>query len=286
MTRLPCLCDGRADIRCSADRCNIAGPGEPGNPNQCRPCWLRLGKPPLMDRPAIISMGGGIGDALQGLVAVTAFQRKWPQAEIEYRVPDHTLSFVRLFDASANCSEAPIHYDLYGGYDIDCCNPSAQPRWLSMCHNLNVDGVAMPSLRDADQLCESGREYRGSVVLAPFSSEGRRSYPYAKELQSLVLASGRRYLTLAGRRGRIRRFEGEKVAGASASTVAAILLNAALFIGVDSGLSHLAGLLQCPALVLCGPTCGPKIFGCYPTVACLGTCGPFPSPQDVMRHMP
>lgn len=33
--------------RCDESHCDIAGPGEPGNPNQCRPCWLRLGKPPV-----------------------------------------------------------------------------------------------------------------------------------------------------------------------------------------------------------------------------------------------
>lgn len=39
-----CLCDGRADIKCTRIGCDIAGPGEPGNANSCRPCWLRLKK--------------------------------------------------------------------------------------------------------------------------------------------------------------------------------------------------------------------------------------------------
>lgn len=43
----PCLCDGRADIRCDAAHCDIAGPGEPGNPNSCRVCWKRLSQPPV-----------------------------------------------------------------------------------------------------------------------------------------------------------------------------------------------------------------------------------------------
>jgi hypothetical protein len=44
MKDIPCLCDGRTDIRCTEHHCDLAGPGEPGNPNECRVCWLRLGK--------------------------------------------------------------------------------------------------------------------------------------------------------------------------------------------------------------------------------------------------
>lgn len=45
MNDIPCLCDGRTDIVCTEDHCDIAGPGEPGNANSCRVCWHRLGKP-------------------------------------------------------------------------------------------------------------------------------------------------------------------------------------------------------------------------------------------------
>ncbi len=42
---MTCLCTGRADIRCDENHCDIAGPGAPGDPNNCRICWLRLGMP-------------------------------------------------------------------------------------------------------------------------------------------------------------------------------------------------------------------------------------------------
>ena len=41
---VPCLCDLHPDIRCDATHCAIAGPGSPGNPHECRVCWIRLGK--------------------------------------------------------------------------------------------------------------------------------------------------------------------------------------------------------------------------------------------------
>lgn len=46
MKSVPCLCDKRNDIRCDDVHCDLAGPGSPGDRNQCRVCWLRLRKPP------------------------------------------------------------------------------------------------------------------------------------------------------------------------------------------------------------------------------------------------
>jgi hypothetical protein len=52
MNKTRCLCSIRPDIRCDTSHCDIAGPGQPGNPNQCRICWLRLNKPPSVARPS------------------------------------------------------------------------------------------------------------------------------------------------------------------------------------------------------------------------------------------
>jgi len=51
MTRRYCLCDGRTDIRCDDEHCDIAGPGAPGDPNNCRVCWNRLGRNPVKSPP-------------------------------------------------------------------------------------------------------------------------------------------------------------------------------------------------------------------------------------------
>jgi hypothetical protein len=42
MKDIPCLCDGRSGIRCDETHCDLAGPGRPGEANECRVCWLRL----------------------------------------------------------------------------------------------------------------------------------------------------------------------------------------------------------------------------------------------------
>ena len=46
-----CLCTGRTDIYCGPDRCDLAGVGAPGDANQCRICWLRLGSPVHGEEP-------------------------------------------------------------------------------------------------------------------------------------------------------------------------------------------------------------------------------------------
>ncbi|HTU90066.1 MAG TPA: hypothetical protein VMF69_08210 [Gemmataceae bacterium] len=59
MKQTRCLCSIRSDIRCDDGHCDIAGPGQPGNPNQCRVCWLRLNKPSSPGRPSL-SSGTGV----------------------------------------------------------------------------------------------------------------------------------------------------------------------------------------------------------------------------------
>jgi hypothetical protein len=58
-----CLCTGRDDIHCDDSHCDIAGPGEPGNPNQCRVCWLRLRHAPRS--LSCIHLGGATGETIQ-----------------------------------------------------------------------------------------------------------------------------------------------------------------------------------------------------------------------------
>jgi hypothetical protein len=47
MSRPPCLCDGRADIRCDASHCDLASPiGAPGDSDRCVICWQYHHSPP------------------------------------------------------------------------------------------------------------------------------------------------------------------------------------------------------------------------------------------------
>lgn len=80
MKYLPCLCDGRDDIRCDAAHCDIAAAGEPGNPNQCRVCWLRLQRPavqaPSLARRVVNFARAIMKHARAGLPVVTEEEAK------------------------------------------------------------------------------------------------------------------------------------------------------------------------------------------------------------------
>ncbi len=52
----------------------------------------------------------------------------------------------------------------------------------------------------------------------------------------------------------------------SAEHTAALFERAALVIGNDSGMVHVAGFVGAPGLAICGPTQGKTIFGSYPSV--------------------
>ena len=61
-----------------------------------------------------------------------------------------------------------------------------------------------------------------------------------------------------------------------ADRTAAMFERASLVIGNDSGMVHLTGFLNVPALAICGPTRGDVIFGDYPSVRVIDspkTCG-------------
>jgi hypothetical protein len=113
-------------------------------------------------------------------------------------------------------------------------------------------------------------------------------------LARLLKFAGRRAVVVHNEPERARVFAGEKLIGAPAETVAGAVLNAACVVGLDSGLTHLAGILGAPTLALCGQTRGEQIFGAYPRVT--PVYGPLPCngchwqpphhPRDCRPHCP
>lgn len=269
---LSCHCDQRSDIDCTETVCEIAGRGAPGNANSCRICWLRLQRWRIEHEGLVVinHAGGGIGDALLGLTAVTAFRRNHPNRHIDYRVPRHALPFARLFDGGYDTLSA--HGDGISTHEIDrdygdeLRTRCAVPRWLRYCRNLGLDEPVLPTLHARENLRERGKAYRGVIVLAPFSSERLRDYPHMDQLEAVLLAQGHRAIILHHRANRLRLFRGEKIISENAETLASVLLNARCVIGGDTGMMHLAGIMGQPAIVLSGPTRGEDIYGFYPRV--------------------
>jgi hypothetical protein len=201
----------------------------------------------------------GIGDALLGLVAVKGYQQKHGAASYSCK----NQEWVRLFDGydellSFNQSNS---ININEGYQAECKSKATKPRWKRYCELAGVD-PATPELKNRAKLLEQSAPYRGCIVLAPFSIYTNRNYSVEGwiTLERLLLAKGHRVVLLHNNITPLARFTSEKLIGKPAEIVASVILNAACFVGVDSGMAHLASLIGTPTCVLCGPTNASDIF--------------------------
>lgn len=235
-----------------------------------------------------VNMGaGGVGDALLGAGAVLALHNDSPGSSITYRVHPDAIPFVRLFDAGYaglrpqkhdnNRDEPPDRTDRQAnlGYSLEVRGKAPIPRWERYARNIGASGWSLPQLRERNRISRVGRDYAGAVVLSPFSTWHNREYHIHAwmTIEKLLADRGYRVVVLDRRDSRFpdrhQAMKSEVVLDASAERVAGILLNAAAMVGNDSGISHLAGIMGCPTIALCGQTTGKDIYGAYPQVRVL-----------------
>ena len=138
--------------------------------------------------------------------------------------------------------------------------------------NVGVSGYVIPELREPGRVKSLGADLPPRcVVFAPFSSDAKRewSHHHWRTLVGLLHAAGYSTACLTPPK-RPWKFGGTlDLHDVSAERMAGVLLNAACYVGGDSGPAHLAGALGVPAVVLGGVTRVAKIFDCYPSVTCL-----------------
>ena len=233
-----------------------------------------------LKKQIVLNMGaGGLGDGINGLIASAAMKLANPQAEIVYRVGARAMPFVALFsgydrlvphewDESETVKpQAKTDLQLNAGYRHEMATKSELPRWLRYCQNAGVNPAGLASLREPERIKKLGSDFVDYVVLAPLSSLSDREWPlpHWHELERLLAAKGYKTVVLHNEHERTEGFVSPKIINEPAERVAGIMLNALCVVGCDSGLSHVAGMLQVPSLVLCGQTSGDKVFGCYPT---------------------
>jgi hypothetical protein len=244
----------------------------------------------------IVDQGAsGIGDGLQGLLAVGALKRQLGDHHISYHVSPAARPFVALFDGydelglhARGHSEMPVDgaRQMNIGYLAECGQRIARPRWERYASNIGTQGYVLPELREQARIKSLGVEYAGFVLLCPFSTDRSREYStqHWLSLINLLHSAGYKVAIVHNDPSRIQPFRGmTMLGGASAEMVAGAMLNAACVVGTDSGLAHLGGILRCPTIVLGGSTSVSQIFGCYPRVkvlqgglACSGCCNQYP----------
>jgi hypothetical protein len=245
-----------------------------------RPCGCGKRKP-TQDTVTVNHGAGGLGDALLGACAVAGLAREQPDARIVYRVHPDAIPYVRLLDCGAcevrrhdfdwNKDAPPATKDRQMNVGYNTSEVKARcplPRWTRYAMNIGAGGCVLPTVRDRAALVELGADFAGAVVLSPFSSFVDREWNqlYWLELVRELEVNGYRVVVLAKDTKRTDPYKCQKVIGAAPDMVAGVLLNAVAVVGNDSGIAHLAGIMGCPTVVLCGQTTGKDIFGFYPRV--------------------
>ncbi|MDB5310669.1 MAG: hypothetical protein JWO38_4871 [Gemmataceae bacterium] len=250
--------------------------------NRVQALYASLLPAPPPPGPVVVNMGcQGVGDGVQGMLAVAALARDNPRIPIIYKCGPRALPFVRLFEFGTTEVRAG-DWDhnasrILGGpdrqanadYHHELTTRGAKPRIRRYMDNIGAVGdPVLPRLRDPAAVRAAGRDHAGAVVLCPFSYWSDREYsvPGWLTLERLLAAAGYRTVVLADDPQRAAALTSPKVIGAGPERVAGIMLNAACVVGLDSGLSHLAGALGAPAVVLTGQTTGECVFSCYPSV--------------------
>jgi ADP-heptose:LPS heptosyltransferase len=216
----------------------------------------------------------GIGDAVLGMTVVAAMRKRYPSAELIYTVHPHAAPFVELFEGyDALCVSDggfPLQrpdkvFDLYSAYPIELAERGKKSRaeyYAAVC------GVE-PCLPDHRPLPPSSRP--GCICFAPYSTWHDRDWllPNWRALEDMLRAAGEKVVVLHDQHDNVKEFKGEKIIGAKAFDVAALIKEAKVVIGGDTGMIHIAGCLQTRAVALCAQVRGSQVYGVYPSVAVL-----------------
>lgn len=253
-----------------------------------RPNYLRRVS---VDNPLVVNLGcGGLGDALLGACAVQGLRTLHPGRQVVYKASLAWIPFVNLFDmgntlfshhdwdgASADVppDAKPFDLQMNVGYEWEKKTKSACTRLERYCRNLGGVTPELPQLKHRDRLMEQGKDYRGCVALAPFGAWLDREYPVHAwmTVEKMLLDAGYSVVILDARHKdfpeRHQAMRSPCLLDAPPEQVAGVLLNAACFVGNDSGMAHLSAIMGQPTVVLCGQVFGNKIYDFYPRVKCL-----------------
>ncbi len=230
--------------------------------------------------------GMGIGDAVMMIPIVKAVSDAHPDAHVrmvvnENRVPwvnlgyPHTVTYESIL-----ASKGQFHNEVWsqlwespgGDHHAITAGLTRQQLWARDA-GVTLKPVTPIISREAkswaDDICTRYFNNRPMVWLSPWACAVERTWPmrHWAELIDGLLYKG---YQLAG----VRAKGGEFLDGVmwfedkclSAEHTAALFERAALVIGNDSGMVHVAGFVGAPGLAICGPTQGKTIFGSYPSV--------------------
>lgn len=240
-------------------------------------------RPALADTVQVCCTSDGIGDALLCMTACEGVRVAYPSKRVSYTLlgggrtgAPWQLPWVRLFRGYEGTSCEPVPdaqtFYPYESYSRENAERLSKPRWEYYSEELGTS-AKVPQPRDLDQSAvEWGRERRADVILGPFTAHHQRAWglPNWLYLERLLLDSGLSVAVIDGWTPtsdvRSAPFSGPKYTNEAADRVAALISGAKCYVGNDSGMSHLAGLLGTPTVVLSAQIRGERVYGLYPSV--------------------
>jgi hypothetical protein len=228
---------------------------------------------------------GGIGDAVVGLYAACGAADAGYDVTYNCRYPawfagvSHPgVTIAPFAPTSINASgDYSKHLELAGSGGV-----LSRPQWY--CDHISA-GLGVPKFAPSRPRSVAkpspviDPEY---AVLSPFSTETARTWPSERwtKLANEIAASGKRIVGIDGpgdHDSRLRTIFGGTPAnwywGMSPEWMLGLLAHAELFVGNDSGMAHIAGLLGTPARAVMTHLRPSMVFDCAPSVVGVGAEG-------------
>jgi ADP-heptose:LPS heptosyltransferase len=243
--------------------------------------WRQPVEEPLIEIGTVVhNTCHGIGDVMTGLMVCAGLKAEHPEEPVTYVVQPWLEPWARLFHGFDVIRTDP-NRKVKRWLDMPA-SPPLRNRWEQAAESAGASGVLIPphrplapsSLRWADQ-------FRGCILMAPWSTDPLRTWPLDHwcRLETLLVAAGQRCAIIDDDAapgtirdpGRSAGFTSEKLIRMPASMLVPAIKAGALLVGNDSGMAHVAGMLGTPAIALCCPTIGERIFGCYKSVRVIQT---------------
>jgi hypothetical protein len=298
---IPCSVNAGSRINVEVLACTVHGRCTQTKAATGIACCVGCKEKKTINAIQVIVDADGIGDAILGLTSAAGLKRDDPTRHVSYccsglkrKGAAWQLPWVKLFEgydslATVPSENIPSVYP-HGTYAAQNAERLTSPRWEHYARSCKTKAVLpWPRLLPADAI-QWAESFRGAVVLAPFSGwmNNQPSSGYLPNnrvwlpanwlhLERLLAERGRQVIILDGcteHRERTHAYRSVVLRDEPPERVAAVLAMASAFVGNDSGITHLAGALRVPSIVLCGAVLGEKIFGIYPTVQAIN--GPLP----------
>lgn len=230
----------------------------------------------------------GIGDTVSMLPVVHALARRYPWAEVRVRAIAWRVAWAKLGWPNVKASES---WEDRGEFTVKM-TPDMLPYIDQTCDRLGVGrqhyharaaGVNPDELRQengigpdaegdrwgAEQFAKHRAEGKRVVCIAPFSNSATRTWPMFKWIelaQALEREKHFVYLIDSNDPDRTKYVPLVRYWGWGPNHVAGLTKHTDLVISNDSGMAHLAGVMNRPAIAICGPSPGRVAYGWYKTV--------------------